>query len=143
MTLECRVKQKIDESETGYYLVAEIVNILCDEKYLAEDGKPDVEKMEQTGNDFNLNQSPFRQSLYSNGRSCRVWLCEKLCINSFISAKSFISAMNTVIFTTLSIVRPASSKIAFTLSKDWRVCSLISPSTKLLVAGLMGICPEV
>ena len=32
MTLECRVKQKIDESETGYYLVA-------------EDGKPDVEKM--------------------------------------------------------------------------------------------------
>ena len=24
----------------------EIVNILCDEKYLAEDGKPDVEKME-------------------------------------------------------------------------------------------------
>ena len=33
MTLECRVKQKIDE-------------ILCDEKYLAEDGKPDVEKME-------------------------------------------------------------------------------------------------
>jgi flavin reductase (DIM6/NTAB) family NADH-FMN oxidoreductase RutF len=46
MTLECRVKQKIDESKTGYYLVAEIVNILCDEKYLAEDGKPDVEKME-------------------------------------------------------------------------------------------------
>ena len=45
MTLECRVKQKIDESETGYYLVAEIVNILCDEKYLAEDGKPNVEKM--------------------------------------------------------------------------------------------------
>ena len=46
MTLECRVKQKIDESETGYYLVAEIVNILCDEQFLAEDGKPDVEKME-------------------------------------------------------------------------------------------------
>ena len=46
MTLECRVKEKIDESETGYYLVAEIVNILCDEKYLAPDGNPDVEKME-------------------------------------------------------------------------------------------------
>ena len=46
MTLECRVKEKIDEEETGYYLVAEIVNILCDEKYLAADGKPDVEKME-------------------------------------------------------------------------------------------------
>ena len=45
MTLECRVKQKIDESETGYYLVAEIVNILCDEKYLAQDGKPDVAQM--------------------------------------------------------------------------------------------------
>ena len=45
MTLECRVKQKIDESETGYYLVAEIVNILCNEKYLAPDGNPDVEQM--------------------------------------------------------------------------------------------------
>jgi flavin reductase (DIM6/NTAB) family NADH-FMN oxidoreductase RutF len=45
MTLECRVKQKIDESETGYYLVAEIVNIVCDEQYLAADGKPDVERM--------------------------------------------------------------------------------------------------
>lgn len=46
MTLECRVKQKIDESETGYYLIAEIVNILCDEQYLDEDGKPDVESMD-------------------------------------------------------------------------------------------------
>ena len=46
MTLECRIKEKYDESETGYYLVAEIVNILVDEKYLAEDGNPDMEKME-------------------------------------------------------------------------------------------------
>ena len=45
MTLECRIKQKIDESQTGYYLVAEIVNILCKDEYVAEDGKPDVEKM--------------------------------------------------------------------------------------------------
>ncbi len=45
MTLECRVKQKLDESGTGYYLVAEIVNILCDEQYLADDGTPDVESM--------------------------------------------------------------------------------------------------
>lgn len=45
MTLECRVKHKIDESDTGYYLVAEIVNILCREDCLAADGKPDVEKM--------------------------------------------------------------------------------------------------
>ena len=42
----CRIKEKYDESETGYYLVAEIVNILVDEKYLAEDGNPDMEKME-------------------------------------------------------------------------------------------------
>ncbi|MDO4172845.1 MAG: flavin reductase family protein [Prevotellaceae bacterium] len=46
MTLECRIKQKIDESESGYYIVAEIVNILVDENCLAEDGKPDVEKMQ-------------------------------------------------------------------------------------------------
>ena len=46
MTLECRIKEKFNESETGYYLVAEIVNILVGEKYLAEDGNPDMEKME-------------------------------------------------------------------------------------------------
>ena len=45
MTMECRIKQKIDESESGYFIIAEVVNILCDEKYLAEDGKPSVEKM--------------------------------------------------------------------------------------------------
>ena len=46
MTMECRVKEKLDESESGYNLVAEIVNVLCDEKYLDRDGNPDVEKME-------------------------------------------------------------------------------------------------
>ena len=46
MTLECRILSKIDESEEGYYIVAEIVNILVDEAYIGEDGKPDVEKME-------------------------------------------------------------------------------------------------
>ena len=45
MTLECRIKHKIDESEEGYYIVAEVVNILVDEKYLTEDGQPDVQKM--------------------------------------------------------------------------------------------------
>ncbi|MDO4971455.1 MAG: flavin reductase [Bacteroidales bacterium] len=45
MTMECRIKEKIDESETGYYLVAEVVNVLCDEAYLNEQGNPDVEKM--------------------------------------------------------------------------------------------------
>ena len=45
LTLECRIKQKIDESETGYYIVAEIVNVVCRDEYLAEDGKPDMEKM--------------------------------------------------------------------------------------------------
>lgn len=45
MTMECRIKEKLYESKSGYYIVAEIVNIVCDDKYLAEDGKPDVEKM--------------------------------------------------------------------------------------------------
>lgn len=45
MTLECRIKEKIDESASGYNLVAEIVNVLVDENYLGEDGKPNVEKM--------------------------------------------------------------------------------------------------
>lgn len=46
MTLECRVKEKINESDSGCYLVAEIVNILVDEKYLADDGNPDITKMQ-------------------------------------------------------------------------------------------------
>lgn len=45
MTMECRIKELLHDSETGFYMVAEIVNIRCDEKYLAADGKPDVEKM--------------------------------------------------------------------------------------------------
>ncbi len=46
VTLECRVSEKLYESATGCYLIADIVNIVCDEKYLAADGKPDVEKMQ-------------------------------------------------------------------------------------------------
>ncbi len=46
MTMECRILRKIDESEEGYYIVAEIINILVDEAFIAEDGKPDVEKMQ-------------------------------------------------------------------------------------------------
>lgn len=46
LTLECRIKQKIGESPSGYNIVAEIVDTVCDEKFLAADGKPDVEKMQ-------------------------------------------------------------------------------------------------
>ena len=46
MTLECRTKQRIDETEGGFYLIAEIVNILCDEEFLNAEGNPDVEKMQ-------------------------------------------------------------------------------------------------
>ena len=45
MTLECSILRKIDETAEGYNIVAEIVNILVDENYLGEDGKPQVEKM--------------------------------------------------------------------------------------------------
>ena len=27
MTIECQITRKVDESETGYYLVAKVVNI--------------------------------------------------------------------------------------------------------------------
>ena len=43
MTLECRILRKIDETAEGYNIVAEIVNILVDENYLGEDGKPLVD----------------------------------------------------------------------------------------------------
>lgn len=53
MTLECRILRKIDESEEGYYIVAEIVNILVNEEYLAHYLRP---------------RSPW---LHRFGRSCR------------------------------------------------------------------------
>ena len=46
LTLECRIAEKIGEGTSSYNLVADIVNILCDEKYLAEDGQPDISKMQ-------------------------------------------------------------------------------------------------
>lgn len=46
LTLECRVAKKIDESETGYYLVGEIVNVRADEDILGKDGKPDFTKLQ-------------------------------------------------------------------------------------------------
>lgn len=61
ITLECRINRKIDESEEGYYIVAEIINILVDENYIAEDGKPDVEKMQFTTFD------PIRHAYMSLG----------------------------------------------------------------------------
>ncbi|MDE6792266.1 MAG: flavin oxidoreductase, partial [Muribaculaceae bacterium] len=45
MTMICKVKEKLQESPTGCYLVAEIIDILCDEQFLGDDGKPDVSKM--------------------------------------------------------------------------------------------------
>ena len=45
MTMECRIKEKLYESKTGYYIIAEIINIVCKEEYLAEDGNPDMERM--------------------------------------------------------------------------------------------------
>lgn len=46
MTMECRVKECLNRSETGYMLIGEVVNILCDESCLAADGQPDIEKMD-------------------------------------------------------------------------------------------------
>lgn len=45
MTLECRIKEKLYESETGCYIVADIVNIVCKNEFLADDGQPDVAAM--------------------------------------------------------------------------------------------------
>ena len=45
MTIECRIKEKLKESATGFYLIAEIINIVANDDYISEDGKPNVEKM--------------------------------------------------------------------------------------------------
>ena len=45
LTLECKVKETLNRSDTGYMLIGEIVGILANEAYLGEDGQPDVAKM--------------------------------------------------------------------------------------------------
>ncbi len=46
MTLECRISQKLYESPTGFYIIADILSISCRDEFLAADGKPDVAKMQ-------------------------------------------------------------------------------------------------
>ncbi len=46
LSLECKITNKLEKTEGGYNLIAEIVNIVADENYISEDGKPDVEKMQ-------------------------------------------------------------------------------------------------
>lgn len=46
MTLECRVKETLNESSTGCYVIADIISIACRDEFLAADGMPDVEKMQ-------------------------------------------------------------------------------------------------
>lgn len=45
VTLECRMSEKIENGGTGFHVVADIVNILVDEKYIGADGKPSIEDM--------------------------------------------------------------------------------------------------
>lgn len=45
MTMECRIERKIDDQSRLTHIVAKILNIRVNEEYLAEDGKPDLEKM--------------------------------------------------------------------------------------------------
>ena len=46
LTLECRVKERIGETNDGFNLIGEIIDIvLTDEAYLASDGRPDISKM--------------------------------------------------------------------------------------------------
>ena len=45
ITMECRISRKHEVTEDSYHIVGEIVNILVDEKFLDEEGKPDIQKM--------------------------------------------------------------------------------------------------
>jgi len=46
MTMECRVKEKLNGTGHVCHLIAEVVNILCNEAYLADDGKPDMTRLQ-------------------------------------------------------------------------------------------------
>lgn len=61
MTLECRIQRKMDVSDEGYYIVAEIVNILVDEQYLNAEGQPDVDRMQL------ITYNPINHTYYALG----------------------------------------------------------------------------
>ena len=45
MTMECRAVEPLGDDRHEHFIVADIVNIVCREEYLTEEGVPDVEKM--------------------------------------------------------------------------------------------------
>lgn len=45
LTLECRIKQSIEKSKSGYYIIADILGVDYDEDYIGKDGQPDLSKM--------------------------------------------------------------------------------------------------
>ena len=64
-----------------------------------------------------------------------------LAYSAFMAAKSPMSARNTVVFTTLAVLRPAASRMAARFLSDWAACAEI-PSGTLPVAGSTGIWPD-
>ena len=61
---------------------------------------------------------------------------------SFMAAKSFMSARNTVVLTTAPMLVPAALRMAFRLFRDCWAWALTSPSTMAPVLGSMGTWPE-
>ena len=62
---------------------------------------------------------------------------------AFMAAKSLMCCRNTVVLTTLSMVRPAASTMALMLRNTWRVCSWMPPGTNSPVLGSKGTWPLV
>lgn len=91
-------------AETGYYIVAEIVNIVCNEDYLAEDGKPDLEKMHLIT--FDLIHNGYFQLVKRVGNA--------FCIGNHLPTQN----LEKILFSTLwGVVAPL---ISVRLKSTWR-----------------------
>lgn len=89
-----------------------------------------------------LHKRSFRQSLNSYSRTGREISFEILGINSVHFSKQRHICQNTVVFTILAVVRPASANTFLIFSKTWVVCSVTPPGTNSPVAGSTGIWPD-
>lgn len=72
VTFECRIKEKLNESPTGCFIIAEVLNIQVDENYLGDDGMPDIEKMQL------ITYDPVRHNYVALGKTVgKAFACGK------------------------------------------------------------------
>ena len=93
------------------------------------------------GDAFDLNARPFGSVFTAIAERAGNGALKNDAYTSFMAAKSSMSAKKTVVFTTLSSVKPASDSTWVRFVSERCVSSWIPPGTNSPVAGSTGSCP--